>query len=216
MSEFLTANITYLDDQHQYLNEAVKLFQDLGITIQTTDSIIEAKHNVFNKQTDILLCDLRLEEIGLYLRGNNILRLIRTKRKDIFLALYTAYKNELSKAELNILSENQIFVYEKDDIVEFMFNLKKDYTRFKENLSGSSSTLKQSFDTNISESIVSKVIHHLNNIKNKDLLVPVPGFEDIKVSNLIVEVFNKSEIAEKYIEIWVQTKLMIETYKKNK
>jgi response regulator RpfG family c-di-GMP phosphodiesterase len=213
MQELEDATIVYLDDQLQSLSETTNTFKERGIKLKTTQSIDEAKSYALRKDIDILICDLHLDEIDSKFRGSNILRLIRAKRKDIFLALYTAYKNELSKDELDVLTASDIFVYDKEDNVEFILNLVADYNQFRNKGLRYTASSNDLFDINVSNSIVDKVIIHLKGITNQDLLVPVPGFEDITVNKLIEEVFNKTPRAEAYVKLWFETKLIIKEYR---
>lgn len=213
MQELEDVTIVYFDDQLSSLNETTDTFKAQGIELKGTRDINHAKASALKKNTDILLCDLHLGDIDENLRGNNILRGIRVKRKDIFLALYTAYKNELSKEELEALAANDIFVYDKEDFVEFILNLIADYTRFKKKSLKNKALPNGIFDTNVSNSILENVIRHLKNITNQELLVPVCGFEDVQVKKLIEEVNSKTPRAEAYVKFWIETQLIIKEYR---
>ena len=212
MIQLTDATILYLDDEKTNLSNAQYAFEMEGFEIEITGSIEEAKKKALNKELDIFICDLRLDQITKKETGKTILRYIRERNKDIFLALYTAYQEDLSKDELKILEESGIKIYDKTSTDVFMLNLQNDFYKFMSDRN----QVTQGDEGDVLAEIKKDVIHHLKNVSNQDLNVPIPGIQQITIKDLTEEVINDSEIGKKYMKEWYKTLTLVQQLRKIK
>ncbi|HSU28318.1 MAG TPA: hypothetical protein VLJ68_08050 [Chitinophagaceae bacterium] len=207
------AVILYLDDLGDNLLDAKSSFESEGFGLQITDSISEAKNRAIQGDIDILICDLRLDKISKSENGKKILRHIRERNKDVFLALYTAYQKELTQNEIKLLTENKIRIYDKNTHEELMLNLQNDYNNF---VTEKRVKKQETPDFDIITEIKQDVLLHLRNITNHEMNVPIPGVAEITVKDLIQEVKNDSDVGKKYMKEWYKTLMVIQYLRKKR
>jgi CheY-like chemotaxis protein len=212
--EFANASVLYLDDQQEPLEDARGYFESKGLEIEITQSIDEAKSRAINNDLDVFVCDLRLDNISATERGHQILRFIRDKNSNVFLALYTAYARDLTSTDRKYLAENNIRVYGKEDNDEFLFNLMQDYEIFKKEQQQKSISMVKGPPVNIKEEVKQHVLKHLRNVSNQELVVPIPNHNDIKIKDLITEVTKDSPIGDQYMAEWLTTIALIQKIRK--
>lgn len=222
IAELEHTNILYLDDDPSYLKMSQKTFQKHGITIGLTDSSKEAKSKAIKNVVDILICDLRLDDVNPYETGKDITQYIRKKNEKVYLAIFTAFKPDISKPELERLEAQNIGVYDKDDLEEFIMSLHDDYSQFKSTVhvlprnslpSEQKIIPKPLYD--LVQKMKSRVLQHLQKVTVKNKEIPVTEDVRMPISKLKDEVENETEIGVAYMSDWFDTMSLIKDINAN-
>lgn len=206
MAFLSNASTLYLDDETDNLANVEDRFRRNGWYIETTQSIEQAKAKAL-AQMDIFICDQRLPHISESLTGAEILKDVRKRNKNVFLALYTAYHKDIAEEDIQWFKDNNIKIYEKTDDDIFLLSLENDYSSYM--------YLKDK-QSEIFDSLKTHVVNHLRGISNQQLPIYIPGHKSkVPVKQLITEVLQTTPIGVKYIEEWLDTKSIIQTIRQN-
>ena len=216
MNNILNKKILYLDDKQDYLRKAATFFSTLGCDFSTTQSIDYAVNKVKYNEFDIFICDLKLNESfdQIDLTGNKILKGIRKSNRNVYLALYTAYKNTLKEEEIQLLELNNISIFEKGDNTAFALNLNNDYESFLQKLEIG----KSKFKDEVSIDVKIRTLNHLRGVTNQSLTVPIEDgklFYNLTIREIIREVEDESKIGSIYVKMWLDALTIINKNKEN-
>lgn len=203
MSEKL--RILYLDDEQSYLDDAATSFSKHGFNIKTTKSLYTAKKEILSNDYNIIICDLILDDINgdSKIKGIDILRDLRQSDDGTFLALYTAFQDHLTSEEIKELENENINIYDKNEIEEIVLNIENDFKKFKEDI-----LQDNQFYFSITSTLRKQVLFHLKN--NSDKNTPIPVFDSLLLpKELSKEVRENTKIGKQYIKDWLNTMIKI-------
>lgn len=192
--------ILYLDDVHDNLLNTERVFANAGITINTTDSIDEALGAAINKDLDIFICDLDLEEINYSRGGNTLLKEVREKNDSIFLALFSAFPDYLNDPQIKILKRKDVHVYFKpDDSV--VLNLARDYSHHLEFYINKKIRVRDKYY----KCLKTGTLQHLKSIDDNSVVLPVLDQGRYSVEDLIDHVTNDTVVGIEFTLSWSET-----------
>ena len=206
MSALNNTSILYLDDVEDHLNLTADFFKSKGVKINITNSVEEAENKIKNEKIDIFLSDLRLNEIKYPHGGNFLLNKLRPAVPFVFLGLLTAFHGDLKPNDREILSDNMITIYHKDQNPEaFYQNLENDFSLFQRSYINIKSEDFREVESKFYLKYCNTTINHLKQIQNQDTVVPVKGHRNFKVRELIREIQYKTEAGRLFVDSWMET-----------
>jgi response regulator RpfG family c-di-GMP phosphodiesterase len=215
----LTSEITcmYLDDEMENRKFLQEKFEEKELVLFTPKSITTALSVATSSYSgvDIFICDYRLEELDINEDGCKLLLRVRESNPNIFLAIYTAFRNDIDKAGyLPQLSESDIYLYRKqEDIEVVMLDLEDDFFSFKRSREAATENVKViQHEKYISESI-EMALKQLEETPD-EITVPIRKGKTITVQQLRIELEKGTDLAIKFLRDWIKTLDFIQKHAK--
>jgi len=199
MIELEDADILYLDNDRKHLNDTRKQFEAQGLKLQTTLNPVEAQQKAVASKVNIFLCDLRMEPVTAE-RGIDILKNVRSRNNQVFLAILSAYTGDFGAIERQLMDNIHIKVYTKHDINNLLLNLGADFTAFQ------TEKIKTTIpsDLDLVQTMKRQVIASLKGISNQQLLLPVKGYDRYSIDKLIKEIENATGVGQVFVNDWME------------